>query len=142
MLRYRIELTRDDNGTMMVTVPSLPELVTFYEGTDGFETRMKNILGAIEEAIAARIADQREIPPSEEGHDTVSLRLMASLKVALYQALRESGITRAELARRLEWNRESVDRLFRLDHNSKLEQIEAAMKALDMEVDVEVRHVA
>ncbi|MGF9758317.1 helix-turn-helix transcriptional regulator [Microvirga sp. 0TCS3.31] len=126
----------------MVTVPSLPEVVTFYEQNDDLETRMKLTLSAIEEALAARIADQRDIPPSEEGPHTIGLRLMASLKIALYQALRESGITRAELARRLGWNRESVDRLFRLDHNSRLEQIEAAMKALDMEVDLDVRRVA
>lgn len=142
MLRYLIEDTLDDNGTVMVTVPSLPEVVTFYEQGDNLETRMKLTRSAIEEALAARIADQRDIPPSEEGPDTIGLRLMASLKVALYRAIRDAGITRAELARRLGWNRESVDRLFRLDHSSKLEQIEAAMKALDMEVDVEVRHVA
>jgi hypothetical protein len=41
---------------------------------------------------------------------------LRSLKASLYRALRESGITRAELMRRLGWNRESVDRLFRLDH--------------------------
>jgi hypothetical protein len=39
---------------------------------------------------------------------------MTSLKASLYRALRESGITRAELMRRLGGNRESVDRLFRL----------------------------
>ena len=55
---------------------------------------------------------------------------MTSLKASLYRALRESGITRAELMRRLGWNRESVDRLFRLDHASRLDQIEAALKAL------------
>ncbi|HEX5865323.1 MAG TPA: hypothetical protein VF014_13885 [Casimicrobiaceae bacterium] len=48
----------------------------------------------------------------------------------MYRALRSAGLTRADLQRRLGWNRESVDRLFRLDHNSRLQQIEAAFRAL------------
>jgi hypothetical protein len=46
---------------------------------------------------------------------------MTALKVSLYRSLREAGLTRAELMRRLGWNRESVDRLFRLDHASRLD---------------------
>ena len=40
--------------------------------------------------------------------------------------------------RRLGWNRESVDRLFRLDHASRLDQIEAAFTALGKSVALEV----
>ncbi|HEY0439110.1 MAG TPA: hypothetical protein VGD36_03480 [Xanthobacteraceae bacterium] len=57
-------------------------------------------------------------------------------------ALRDAGITKAELARRLKWNRESVDRLFRLDHASRLDQIEAAFKALGRKVDITVAEAA
>jgi antitoxin HicB len=42
------------------------------------------------------------------------------------------------LARRLNWNRESVDRLFRLDHNSRLDQIEAAFRVLGRNIDIQV----
>jgi antitoxin HicB len=68
--------------------------------------------------------------------------LMTALKVALYHALRESKITRAELTRRLRWNRESVDRLFRLDHASRLDQIEAAFAALGRRIDVSIEQAA
>jgi hypothetical protein len=34
--------------------------------------------------------------------------LLVGLKVDLYRALRDSGLTRAELARRLGWNRNLV----------------------------------
>jgi antitoxin HicB len=49
-------------------------------------------------------------------------------------------MNRAELARRLDWHRESVDRLFRLDHASRVDQIEAAFKVLQQDVDVRVTH--
>jgi antitoxin HicB len=52
--------------------------------------------------------------------------------------MREAGITRADLMRRLEWTRESVDRLLRLDHASRFDQIEAAFRAsADRSVDRE-----
>ena len=42
----------------------------------------------------------------------------------------------------LGWNRESVDRLFRLDHASRLDQLEAAFKALGRSVDVSIKRAA
>jgi antitoxin HicB len=72
----------------------------------------------------------------------ISLPLMTALKVSLYRALRESDITRAELMRRLKWNRESVDRLFRLDHASRLDQIEAAFHALGKSIDIRIKEPA
>jgi antitoxin HicB len=140
MLGYRIKLEPDDNGTFLVTCPVLPEVTTF--GEDEADA-MRHAVGAIEEAIGARMADGQDVP---EGHRRgpclVRLPALTVLKVALYRQLRETGITRAELARRLGWKRESVDRLFRLDHASRLEQIEAAFAALGQAVSVSVHAAA
>jgi antitoxin HicB len=101
---------------------------------------LAHAVDAIEEALAARIADGEDIapPPEWSRGRSVALPLMTSLKTSLYRTLRESGITRAELMRRLGWNRESIDRLFRLDHASRLDQIQAAFKALGKSVALEV----
>jgi len=140
MLAYRVELTADDNDTFLVTCPDLPVVVTFGE-TEAEAVRQA--VDAIEVALASMIADSEEIPrPSDGPGQFVALPLMTTLKLNLYWALRESGLTRAELTRRLGWNRESVDRLFRLDHRSRLEQIEAAMTVLGKTFDVEVRRAA
>jgi antitoxin HicB len=122
---------------VLATSPSLPEVTTF--GEDDADA-LAHAIGAIEEALAARIADGEDIPAPRERlrGRSVALPLMTSLKVSLYRALRESGITRAELMRRLGWNRESVDRLFRLDHASRLDQIEAAFRALGKSVALEI----
>jgi antitoxin HicB len=89
--------------------------------------------------LAARIADGEDIPPPERSRGrSVALPLMTSLKTSLHRTLRESGITRAELMRRLGWNRQSIDRLFRRDHASRLDQIKAAFKALGKSVALEV----
>ena len=139
MLGYRIKLETDDNGTLLVTCPSLPEVTTF--GDDQADAT-QHAVGAIEEAIASRMADGEDVPEGQQrGPRLVRLPALTVLKVELYRQLRETGMTRAELARRLDWKRESVDRLFRLDHASRLEQLEAAFAALGRSVSVSV-HVA
>jgi len=141
MDHVRLRLEPDDNRTFLVTCPALPEVTTFGE-TD--EECVSYGRAAIEEALAARIARAAEIPvvdkapvPSTGRVLMVTLPLMVRFKLALYWNLREVGITRAELARRLDWNRTSVDRLFRLDHASRLEQIEAAAGALGKQINPE-----
>jgi antitoxin HicB len=140
MLGYRIKLEADDNGTLLVTCPALPEVTTF--GDDETDA-MRHAVGAIEEAIAARMADGEDIPEGHQrGPRLLRLPALTVLKVELYRQLREAGITRAELARRLGWKRESVDRLFRLDHASRLEQLEAAFGVLGQAVSVSVHAAA
>jgi antitoxin HicB len=140
-VRYLIKLEPDDNDTLLVTCPALPEVATFGEGE---ADAMRRARDAIEEALAARIGDGMDIPApaSRSRGRAVALPLMAALKVSLYRSLREVGLTRAELMRRLGWNRESVDRLFRLDHASRLDQLEAAFKALGRSVDVSIKRAA
>jgi antitoxin HicB len=61
-LRYPVKLEADDNGTV-ATCPSLPEVTTFGEDdTDA----LAHAVDAIEEALAARIADGEDIPPPPE----------------------------------------------------------------------------
>lgn len=140
MLGYRIELTPDDNGTFLVTCPALPIVATFGETV---EDARRHAVDAIETAIASMIDDGEDVPaPDGAGQDAIRLPVLTMLKVGLYNSLRAAGITRAELARRLDWKRESVDRLFRLDHRSRLEQMEAAFAALGRSIDVEVHEAA
>jgi len=139
MLAYRVELTPDDNETLLVLCPSLPMVATFGDTRDAALLHARD---AIETALASIIADSEDVPPADTEGTLVRLPMLTTLKVALYKTLREAGITRAELARRLGWKRESVDRLFRLDHASRLEQIEAAMAAVGKTFEVEVQEAA
>lgn len=55
MFAYAIEFEQDDNGTYLVTCPDFPEVTTFGEDMDDVFCRA---MDAIEEAVAARIADR------------------------------------------------------------------------------------
>jgi antitoxin HicB len=137
---YVLSVEKDDNGTLLVTCPAFPEVTTFAKSkADVFW----NGQAAIEEAIAARIADGEDIPAGVTAGQVknrawTKLPLMAALKVELYRAMQEEGVTRADLMRQLKWKRNSVDRLFRIDHASRPDQIETAFRALHRDVDVRI----
>lgn len=131
MLAYQIELTPDDNDSFLVACPALPEVTTFAGDVDEAAVVACE---AIEEALAGRIARGEVIPEGDAEEGGVILPLLTELKVELYRACQAQGVIRAELARRLDWNRESVDRLFRLDHASRLQQVEAAFRAIGLAV--------
>ena len=128
---YELVLDVDSDNSFLVTAPDFPEVTSF--GVNQPEA-CANGRAAIEEAIAARIADNDPVPvpltkTKGKGH-FVEVPGLVFLKSALYMICREEKISRAELARRLSWHREQVDRLFRLDHKSQLDQMEAAFKAI------------
>src|SRR5689334_8013918 len=58
---YLLHVELDDNGTDLITCPAFPEVTTF-SGTGDSAQAWLNGLGAIEEAIAARISEGDDIP--------------------------------------------------------------------------------
>ncbi len=127
---FWIALADDDNGTRLVTCRALPEVTTFGEDAASAWEHGK---AAIEEALAARMSRWGAIPDGgaeEPGELPVHMAAATAMKLYLYDEMQRQGMTRAALARRLGWNRNSVDRLFQIDHASRLEQLEAAATAL------------
>ncbi|HVH76246.1 MAG TPA: type II toxin-antitoxin system HicB family antitoxin [Stellaceae bacterium] len=140
-MEYPILMTLDDNGTLLVTCPDLPEVTTFGEDKADALRRARD---AIEEALAARIADREEIPASSPAGvgATVALPPLIAAKIELYRTARTQGITKAELGRRLGLHGPQVDRLFDLRHASKIEQIDRALRAMGMRLELSARDVA
>ena len=134
LMWYEMDVDVEDNDTFFVTSKSFPELATFG---DDMEAALLHARSPIEEAIAARIAHGNPVPcpmPNTTGKGYfVQVPALTFLKSALYMTCAAQGITRAELGRRLNWHREQVDRLFRIDHKSKLDQIEDAFRAIGVE---------
>jgi antitoxin HicB len=127
----------------LISVPAFPEVTLF--ATSKAEC-LTIAVGGIEEAIAGRISDNEDVVPPKRtaaGMDNpVEVPLLTALKVSLYTVCRERGMTRAELSRILGWHREQVDRLFRLEHKSRIDQIEAAFKAVGKPLTFEVMEAA
>lgn len=127
MLSYSISLDKDD-ATLLVTSPDFPELTTF--GDELGEARAR-ALDALQEAIAARIHDRRDIPsPSPGGDARITLPTLTAVKVILYKGMRDQGLTKTDLARRLGWHLPQVDRVLDVNHHSRLDQMDAALQAI------------
>ena len=138
---YPVILEPDDNNTLLVTCPALPELTTWGED---HEDALRRAADAMEEALAARIAHRDDIPEPSTSDVPLVPRLpsLTVAKVALYRALLASGMTKAELGRRLGWHAPQIDRLFDLRHHSKIEQIDQAFQVLGKRLVVSVQDAA
>ena len=139
MLRYPVDLSPDD-GTWLVVSPDFPELVTFGETVDD---ALIYAIGAFEEVIAARVHYREDVPtPSRSGSHWVALPTQTALKVLLWQAMRQDGVGKAELARRMNRHLPQIDRLLDLNHASRIDQFDDAFHALGRRIGIELEKAA
>src|SRR5687767_8101939 len=102
-MRYPVEFVAEDDGTASIYVPDLPGCHTFG---DNQSEALVHAVDAAEGMLAAMMADGEEIPaPSDPaGRETIAIPPMSVAKVALYAAMRQAEVGKAELARRLGWH--------------------------------------
>jgi antitoxin HicB len=123
---YPVEFAPDDNDTLLVTFPDIPEAVTF--GADEAEARARAV-NALETALTAYMLDRRDIPvPSPaRRRPTVSPTLPGALKLSVYKAMRDRRWRKADLARAMGLSPRQIDRLLDLRHASTVAQLEQAL---------------
>ncbi len=134
MLAFPIVL-EDDDGTVLATSPDFPEVTTFGDDRDEAIARAVH---ALEEAIAARIHDRKDTPSPSRGENCAVLPTLTSVKVMLYQGMREQDVGKAELARRLGWHLPQVDRVLDVQHRSRLDMMDAALGAIGRRLRVTI----
>jgi antitoxin HicB len=139
-MRYAVKLIDDDNDTILVTVPDLPEAITFGDDRDDALARASD---AIETAIMGMIAAREVIPsPKSKGRDYVALPALTCAKIELYNAMRKSKVGKAALAKRLGVALPQIDRLLDLRHQSRLDALERALDALGRSLTIVVKSAA
>lgn len=135
-----MNLSPDDNGTILVTVPDIPEAITFGEDRDDALARA---IDAIETAIMAAMAAREDVPsPKAVGAGYVTLPALSAAKIELYRAMRAEGVGKAALAKRLGVALPQIDRLLDLRHSSRLDAIERAFACLGRSMTIVVRSAA
>ena len=101
---------------------------------------------AIRTMIRELIRRGKQIPrpskPRGRKHRMIRLSVLDAAKAELYMAFVNSGIRKAELARRLGIPKTAIDRLFDLDRYTRMDQMEAAFAALGKQLTVEIREAA
>lgn len=139
-MRYPVILTPDDGG-FAVSFPDVPEALT--SGATEAEA-LEMAADALATAMEFYFEDGRPVPmPGKvgKGQHAVDLPASVSAKVLLLNEMLEQGVKPAELARRLNTRPQDVQRLIDLEHATKIDTIEEALRALGRELVIDVRKV-
>ena len=136
---YPVSIRKGRDGRYLAQFPDVPEALT--DGATREEAYLE-AKDALAEALMSRMADKEDIPvPSEARARRLPLALdpTVALKVALYTAVREQGLTIADLARLLEVDHKEARRLLDPHHVSKLPRLRQALASVGYEVFVGVK---
>lgn len=137
-MKYPVRLKHLGDDDIMVTCPDLPAMTSIGTGeVDALQEAVDGLCSALQ----ILIADRQAIPqPSaaKRGMKLVELPPLAVAKIGLYNAMLQHGIRKSELARRLHVHLPQIDRLIDLRHQSKLEQVQAALEAVGYRMEIRV----
>lgn len=137
MSAYPLSFTRED-GDFVVRSRDLPELLT--AGSTHAEA-----LELAEDALAVVLLTYMEkgqaVPaPSaaEPGEEVVAPPAPVAAKLAVWQAFKEAGISKSELARRMDVAEGEVRRVLDPNYGSKLDRLDQAARALGRRISVQL----
>lgn len=136
--QYPVLLAPAEEGGYVVTCRDLPQLIT--QGEDERDA-LQQASDAIDEVFAAYMIAGIDFP--EPGKPRRHERLVAPpaetmAKAALYVAMREAGISKAQLARRLGIDEKEVRRLLDPRYGSKLPRIAQAISLLGQRLVIDL----
>ena len=140
-LRYPVEFIADA-GQVIARLTDVPEAITFG---DDEEHALLEAEDALVVALSGYIDRKEPIPAPgkcSRRKSAVTLSPLIAAKVALYNAMTESGTSNVALARKLGVTETVVRRLIDLDHRSHIGQIERALKLLGFRLITIVSKVA
>lgn len=132
----------DKPGVLVITFRDIPEAITQGKGE---RDALWQAADCLDEAIAGRIADGRDIPkPSKVARSErlIPVPSLMAAKAALYLAVREAAITNVQLARKLRCDEKEVRRMLDPRHPTKLPRIKEALDALGKRLVVSVEEAA
>ncbi|MBF0133952.1 MAG: hypothetical protein HQL75_15375, partial [Magnetococcales bacterium] len=111
---------------------------------DTIEECLNHAEDLLETMVSSYIEKGLALPKASPAKDRplVHLSPMTSAKAGLYMAVNESGISKAELGRRLRWHPPQVVRVMDPRHKSTMEQIDKALAAIGKRLVVFVQDAA
>ena len=136
-MKFPVTLTPDETvGGFVVTFADIPEAITQGET---LEEALAMAQDALETALEFYFEDKRTVPalskPKRNQH-VIELPASLSAKVLLLNEMVIQNVRPAELARRLRTTPQEVNRLTNLRHTTRIDGIEAALRALGRQLEI------
>lgn len=140
-IAYPAKFEADEDGRILVTFRDLPEAAT--DGADMDEAR-REAADVLDSALMFRMKYREDIPaPSRKRKDEelVAPDVAVAMKIALYIAMHEHGVTAAELTRRLGIDNREAQRILNPYHATKTERMSEAIEATGSHAVIELQVV-
>ncbi len=137
-IAYPAKFEADEEGRILVTFRDLPEAAT--DGADIEEAR-KEAADLLDSTLMFRMKYREDISaPSRvrKGEKLVVPDTAVAMKIALYMAMREQGMTAAELSRRLNVDYREVQRILNPHHATKTSRMSEAIDATGRHAVIEL----
>jgi antitoxin HicB len=127
---YFAEFEPGDERGIVVSFPDVPEAITQGDNEADAFTQAEEALG-----LALLSYAERGLPlpkATARGKDLVGIAVDPEIaaKLAVIEAVREAGITKSELARRIDKNEKEVRRILDPKHATKLATLTAVLRKL------------
>ena len=138
-IAYPAKFKADEDGRILVTFRDLPEAAT--DGADMEEAR-REAVDLLDSALMFRMKYREAIPaPSKprKGEELVAPDAAVAMKIALYVAMREHGVTAAELSRRLGVDYREAQRILNPHHATKTARMSEAIEATGSRAVIELQ---
>lgn len=139
MFKYAVQVEHDpETDSYLATCRDLPLMASVG---DTLDDALLEAVDGLTAAVAIEIEQRRPVPVGssfEEGDHPVSVPLLVALKIALHNGMIETGVRKAELARRLGQKPPQIDRLLNVSHSSKVETLELALSLLGRRAEINI----
>lgn len=138
-IAYPAKFESDEGGRVLVTFRDLPEAGTDGANVDEARSEAVDLLNSV---LMFRMKYREEIPaPSRmrRGEQLVVPDAAVAMKAALYVAMRERGMTAAELSRRLNVDYREVQRILNPHHATKTARMSEAIEATGSHAVIELQ---
>lgn len=125
-----IEGNETDGDGFTAIFPDVNGAIT---GGFTFKEALINAEDCLVVSLSACVDCYEELPaPSsyQEGQELLTVQPVIAAQLDLYTAMREQGISRSDLARRLDIDGDDVDRLLSLDYRTPITQVLQALRAV------------
>jgi antitoxin HicB len=139
---FPVTLEEQPDGKILISFPDVPEALS--EGMTEAEA-MTEAVDCLVAALAGYISQGRDLPhasQSEVNAHAIALPPLVVAKLELYQTMRDAGLSRVALGKRLGVSEGAIRRLLDLDHRSHIGQVDRALAALGKRLIVKVHNAA
>jgi antitoxin HicB len=127
-----------EDGWIMVTFPNVPGAITNGENHAAAYEMAQDALGIM---LDSYIWEHSALPPRsrpEKDQVVVELSALDSSKLTLCLEMAKAKLTKTELAARLGVDEKEARRILAVGHNTKLDTLEAAFKAIGRRITIQV----